>query len=241
MGVDTAANARSGERQHNAIRGFVSTSSVLGRADGSARWRQEGTSVLVAVYGPQQGNSRKEDFEKAIIEVVFKPESGKAGCQEHEYEYYIRECLEGIVLTTLHPRTSILVVCQVERQDGALLACTLNACCMALVDAGIPMRRMFASLSVALHASEDTTTDGLVLMLDPDKKEEERAQAVVTLAYPYRHHLPEDGIVALQLEDHVLLSHTCGVVPSVVEFMDVLDLARKGCERIAAVVNRRLS
>ena len=52
---------------------------MLHRADGSARWTQGGTSVLAAVYGPQSTLARKEDPEKAIVEVTFSPRSGGAG------------------------------------------------------------------------------------------------------------------------------------------------------------------
>lgn len=60
-------------------RTLVCERSLLNRADGSARWAQDGSSVLAAVYGPRQAQQRKEDAEKAIIEVVFKPRSGLAG------------------------------------------------------------------------------------------------------------------------------------------------------------------
>jgi ribonuclease PH len=52
---------------------------VLNRADGSAKWTQENTSVVAAVYGPRQAMQRKEDAEQAVVEVVFKPRSGIQG------------------------------------------------------------------------------------------------------------------------------------------------------------------
>ena len=51
----------------------------LQRADGSARWGQGGTAVLAAVHGPRGTASRKEDPERAVVEVVFRPRSGLAG------------------------------------------------------------------------------------------------------------------------------------------------------------------
>lgn len=49
---------------------------LLQRADGSARWSQDKTSVLAAVYGPCSTFGRKEDSEKAVVEVFFKPHAG---------------------------------------------------------------------------------------------------------------------------------------------------------------------
>lgn len=49
------------------------------RADGSAKWVQDGTAVLAAVHGPTQAGARKEDAERAIIQVLFKPRNGIPG------------------------------------------------------------------------------------------------------------------------------------------------------------------
>lgn len=49
---------------------------LLQRADGSARWSQDKTSVLAAVYGPRSTFGRKEDSERAVVEVIFKPHAG---------------------------------------------------------------------------------------------------------------------------------------------------------------------
>uniref|UniRef100_A0A3Q2HPJ4 Exosome component 5 n=1 Tax=Equus caballus TaxID=9796 RepID=A0A3Q2HPJ4_HORSE len=56
-----------------------------------------------------------------------------------------------------------------------LLACCLNAACMALVDAGVPMRSLFCGVTCALDS------DG-TLMLDPTAKQEKEARAVLTFA-----------------------------------------------------------
>jgi hypothetical protein len=60
-------------------RPLVSERAVLERADGSAKWVQDGTAVLAAVHGPTQAGQRKEDAERAVIQVLFKPRNGIAG------------------------------------------------------------------------------------------------------------------------------------------------------------------
>ena len=52
---------------------------IIQRADGSAQWEQGGTKVLAAVYGPVSTLARKEDPEKAVIEVIFKQPSSPSG------------------------------------------------------------------------------------------------------------------------------------------------------------------
>ena len=60
---------------------------LLTRADGSAKWTQGSTEVLVGVYGPRQGAAFLEDAERATIAVAFEPKSGFSGqlafCMEH--------------------------------------------------------------------------------------------------------------------------------------------------------------
>ena len=112
----------------------------LQRADGSARWGQGGTAVLAAVYGPRGTAARKEDPERAVVEVVFRPRCGLAGAPgpsihlllsspldltanqygwgfagpaERLAEATLRRTVEGVLIAALHPRTAVTVVLQV--------------------------------------------------------------------------------------------------------------------------------
>lgn len=61
-----------------------------------------------------------------------------------------------------------------------LLACCLNAACMALVDAGVPMRALFCGVTCALDS------DG-TFMLDPTAKQEKvgmKGQVVESFSLP---------------------------------------------------------
>lgn len=74
-----ASTTRQSGRHNGQMRMLQSERGVLNRADGSAKWSQDNTSVLVAVYGPRQARERREDAEKAVVEVVYKPRSGLQG------------------------------------------------------------------------------------------------------------------------------------------------------------------
>eukprot|EP00197_Chlamydomonas_leiostraca_P004386 CAMPEP_0202877488 /NCGR_PEP_ID=MMETSP1391-20130828/30728_1 /ASSEMBLY_ACC=CAM_ASM_000867 /TAXON_ID=1034604 /ORGANISM="Chlamydomonas leiostraca, Strain SAG 11-49" /LENGTH=202 /DNA_ID=CAMNT_0049559533 /DNA_START=35 /DNA_END=639 /DNA_ORIENTATION=+ len=177
---------------------------VLNRADGSAKWTQENTSVMAAVYGPRQAMQRKEDAEQAVIEVVFKPRSGIQGNKEKEYELIIRGALEALVQRGLFPRTSIMVVLQVVADGGSLLSVALNAACAALVDAGVPMSACFASVTCAVGAQQGE------LLVDPEENEEQAAQATVVCAFAVRYGLPADSSTAppAQVDEGALIMHT---------------------------------
>ncbi|XP_054436710.1 exosome complex component RRP46 isoform X2 [Pteronotus mesoamericanus] len=133
------------------------------------------TSVLAGVYGPAEVKVSKEIFNKATLEVILRPKIGLPGVAEKSRERLIRNTCEAVVLGALHPRTSITIVLQIISDAGSLLACCLNAACMALVDAGVPMRALFCGVTCALDA------DG-TLVLDPTAKQEKEARAVLTFA-----------------------------------------------------------
>lgn len=128
---------RANKRKHNDIRPPSSDPGLLHRADGSARfsmgatqriqaalvarvvpvthgcWATGKTSVLVGVYGPMQVSRRQELLDRAAVEVALTPLSGQTGPKEVLLASEIRGCVEGIVLTSLHPRTKINVAVQV--------------------------------------------------------------------------------------------------------------------------------
>ncbi|KAG8511383.1 Exosome complex component RRP46 [Galemys pyrenaicus] len=165
------------------LRHFACEQNLLSRPDGSASFLQGAencgdashavppgdTSVLAGVYGPAEVKVSKEIFNKATLEVILRPKIGLPGVAEKSRERLIRNTCEAVVLGTLHPRTSITVVLQV------LLACCLNAACMALVDAGVPMRALFCGVTCALDSDGN-------LVLDPTTKQEKEARAVLTFA-----------------------------------------------------------
>ncbi|XP_039103053.1 exosome complex component RRP46 [Hyaena hyaena] len=157
------------------LRHFACEQNLLSRPDGSASFLQGDTSVLAGVYGPAEVKVSKEIFNKATLEVILRPKIGLPGVAEKSRERLIRNTCEAVVLGALHPRTSITVVLQVISDAGSLLACCLNAACMALVDAGVPMRALFCGVTCALD-SEGT------LVLDPTAKQEKEARAVLTFA-----------------------------------------------------------
>uniref|UniRef100_F1LSX7 Exosome component 5 n=1 Tax=Rattus norvegicus TaxID=10116 RepID=F1LSX7_RAT len=133
------------------------------------------TSVLAGVYGPAEVKVSKEIFNKATLEVILRPKIGLPGVAEKSRERLIRNTCEAVVLGALHPRTSITVVLQVVSDTGSLLACCLNAACMALVDAGVPMRALFCGVTCALDPDGN-------LVLDPTTKQEKEARAILTFA-----------------------------------------------------------
>ncbi|XP_061454005.1 exosome complex component RRP46 isoform X4 [Rhineura floridana] len=133
------------------------------------------TSVLAGVYGPTEVKISKEIYDKATLEVLLRPKVGLPGVYERSREQMIKKTCEAVVLGTLHPRSSITIVLQIVTDAGSLLASCLNATCMGLMDAGLPMNSLFCGVTCALDADGNIT-------LDPTAKQEKEAQSVLTFA-----------------------------------------------------------
>ena len=130
------------------LRAIACEQGQLNRADGSARFSHADSCVLASVLGPAGVQKRQEIVNRAAVEVVFKPVSGGPGALEKDMEAVIRQIVDAAVMTHLHPRTLIRVVIQELNGDGSLLAVAINAVCVALIDAGIPMRHAFVAANV---------------------------------------------------------------------------------------------
>eukprot|EP00735_Rhodelphis_limneticus_P014048 TRINITY_DN8027_c0_g1::TRINITY_DN8027_c0_g1_i1::g.20140::m.20140 TRINITY_DN8027_c0_g1::TRINITY_DN8027_c0_g1_i1::g.20140 ORF type:complete len:244 (+),score=33.61,sp/Q9LX74/EXOS5_ARATH/43.27/2e-43,RNase_PH/PF01138.16/4.1e-28,RNase_PH_C/PF03725.10/0.087 TRINITY_DN8027_c0_g1_i1:69-800(+) len=167
---------RADGRTANQIRPLACEQGLLNRADGSARFSHNKTSVIVAVYGPGDVKPWNEKLDRCVLEVNYKPVSGQPTSREKERELLIRRSLEDIILTSLHPRTQINVIVQEIMEDGSSLAAAWNATCVALLDAGIPMRGLPLAVSCGI------TPDGDVY-LDLDSSEEKSVKASGTMLF----------------------------------------------------------
>ncbi|NXK42069.1 EXOS5 protein, partial [Piprites chloris] len=133
------------------------------------------TSVLAGLYGPSETKLSKELPDRAALEVLLRPKVGLPGVLERSREQQLRQTCEAVVLGVLHPRTAITLVLQVLSDAGSLLSCCLNAACLGLLDAGLPLSSLFCGVTCAL------SPDGTIT-LDPTARQEQEARAVLTFA-----------------------------------------------------------
>ncbi|XP_055519661.1 exosome complex component RRP46 [Leucoraja erinacea] len=217
-----AAAAVGGEMQ--LLRPFCCEHGLLSRPDGSACFTQGDTTVLAAVYGPAEVKVSKEIFDKATLDVLLKPKVGLPSVAEKSKEQMIRNTCEATVLTALHPRSSITVVLQVIHDSGSLLSCCLNAACMALMDAGLPMKSVFCGITCMIDPDRN-------ILLDPTTTMEKEAAAVLTFSID-------------SVEKQLLTLSTKGSY-SVEELQQCVAICQKAAEKIFQfyrdLVSRRYS
>lgn len=131
---------------------------------------KDDSCVCVGVYGPVEVRLTKELVDKAYVSVLMRPNVGLSGIKEKSMEYHIRDILDSIILTNLNPRTSINLTIQEIQNNGSVsqvflimtyfyiglclkfLSCALNACCLALIDANLPLKSMFCAITCALDS-----------------------------------------------------------------------------------------
>jgi ribonuclease PH len=113
--------------------------------------------------------SRLEKFDEATVEVEYSVgnmQQEQRTMAEHEGASCVKACLRGCVILSEYPRQLIMVKVDVERDDGSVLAAAINACVLALLDAGISMYLTPVAMSFAKIAGSSE------FLADPIKSEE---------------------------------------------------------------------
>ncbi|PPS17355.1 hypothetical protein GOBAR_AA03219 [Gossypium barbadense] len=234
-------------RSQNQLRPLACSRNILHRAHGSASWSQGDTKVLAAVYGPKAGTKKNENPEKACIEVIWKPKTGQIGKPEKEYEMILKRTLESVCILTVNPNTTTSIIVQVVNDDGAVsfmhfpyYCCTVSflcsLACMALVDAGIPMKHLAVAICCCVAKS------GYVI-LDPTKLEEQKMKAFAYLVFPnsVRSVLPEGSlrVEGEPIENGIITSVTHGIM-SVADYFYCLERGRAASVKLSDFLRRNL-
>lgn len=107
------------------------------------------------MVGPTEVKIRDEQLDKATVEVVARPLIGLPSVKDKAREQNIRETLEPILLSGLHPRTLIQIVVQTMKDDG---------CVRLVLSFRVPIANFFLFVSWNQDAA-DFLTRGLPLLL----------------------------------------------------------------------------
>jgi exosome complex component RRP41 len=79
----------------------------------------------------------------------------------------LRSTFQSHLHTYLYPHSTISIHVSVLSADGSLLAAAINACTLALVDAGIPMPGLLTGCTAGMSGSASTPRDPRHDELDP--------------------------------------------------------------------------
>ncbi|WFD29537.1 Exosome non-catalytic core component [Malassezia sp. CBS 17886] len=178
----------------------LASASTAARPDGSAQVSQGLTTVCAYVYGPREPGRAgraptvRQDRATIRVEIAMAPwgsmerrQRARGDRRLTEWSNAIRSTFEPVVHTHLFPRSQIDIVVHVLQQDGGVLPTAINACTLALMDAGIPMTDYVTALTCGLYGDR--------ALLDLSLKEQTELP-FVTVAV-----MPRTGKVPLMLLD----------------------------------------
>ncbi|KAJ0410315.1 hypothetical protein P43SY_002647 [Pythium insidiosum] len=132
---------------------------ALFRADGSARMSHGSSTVLVAVYGPGQAKSRRnEQIDRVTIDVCFKLEKGVLTSKEKEYEQIIRETFEPIIIAEDYPRAVISIVVQQATSFVTTATSNVNAGVLTSITSGLLSDEQYFACSEACQRASESVT-----------------------------------------------------------------------------------
>ncbi|XP_057338113.1 exosome complex component RRP46 [Microplitis mediator] len=150
---------------------------LLSMPDGSSMFMQGNTCIVAGVYGPIEAKLQKMLHDKASVEVVFTPLKGPPSIDGRMKELYIKETCESTLITSLHPGTSISINTQEMQDDGGLLACAINASCIALINSNLSMKFTIAAVNCMIDE------DSKEIIVDPDEIQLQNAKATFMFAF----------------------------------------------------------
>ncbi|XP_076659812.1 exosome complex component Rrp46 [Halictus rubicundus] len=194
------------------LRPMICELNQLSMPDGSAMLMQGDTTVTAGVYGPIEAKAQKMMYDKASVEVSYAPIKGPAKVDDRMTEMYIKETCEAAIITTFHPATSICINVQELEDSGGLLCCILNASCLALINAGIPMKFTFGAVGCMIE--EDTEN----IILDPDNTQLQNARAEFTFGFD-------------SMKKDVICCHTVGRFTQS-EFFEAMDKCKQASQHV---------
>ncbi|XP_071643410.1 exosome complex component RRP46 isoform X2 [Temnothorax longispinosus] len=190
---------------------------LLSRSDGSTMFMQGDTTIIAGVNGPLEARSQKMAYDRVSIEVTHTPLKGPAKVDDRLIETYIKETCESAILVSFHPNTMVCINLQEMQDSGGLLACAINAACLALINSGLSMKYTVAAVSCMIEKEA-----GEVIM-DPDSSQLKNAKAEFTFAFD-------------SINKDIVCCHSIGRF-SQTEFLASMDK----CRQFPSIMDLRLS
>jgi len=214
--------ARYDGRRFDELRPVEAAVGVLRNANGSAMFRLGNTIAYAGVYGPRKVFPKhQEEAERAILRTKYNmapfatTERGRPGVSRRSMEISMvtRNALAPLVFLDEFPKTAIDVHIEVLQADASTRCVGINAACLALADAGIPMAGIVSSCSAGKVNGN--------IVLDIAGKEDTEGELDLPVAYYH----DNKEVTLLQMDG----------IADKKDVMEIIKLAIKGCEKIRDV------
>ncbi|KAJ5933453.1 Exosome non-catalytic core component [Penicillium verhagenii] len=166
-------------RRWNELRLLQAQISTNPASSGSSYLSMGNTSIMCSVHGPAEGRRGGDSAGSsgAVVEVdvnvagfagVDRRRRGGGGDKiSSRIAVILRSTFQSHLHTYLYPHSTISIHVSVLSADGSVLAAAINACTLALVDAGIPMPGLLCGVTTGMSGSASTPKDPRHDELDP--------------------------------------------------------------------------
>ncbi|OJD20428.1 hypothetical protein ACJ73_08238 [Blastomyces percursus] len=250
-------------RRWNELRLMQAQISTNPASSGSSYLSMGNTVVICMVHGPAEGRRSEATGparEGAVVSVAVnvagfsgvdrkkKSATGGGGDRQASTDLAtaLRSAFQPHLHTHLYPHSTISLHVSVLSSDGSLFAACINACTLALVDAGIPMPGLLCACTVGMSgrastpaAPELTRVGGINESLDPlldTSMPEEQELPFMTVANTNPAPMGDDSMD--DEEENQMLSVVqmeSGVHISYLETMFAVGL--DGCKQVREILN----
>ena len=145
-------------RKNDELRPMEAKAGVIPNADGSGFFKIGRTTAYAAVYGPRELFPKfKQDPKKAVLRCNYgmMPFSGSGerirpgrSRRAQEISMVMEKSLLPVVDLSAFPNAVVDVFVDLPQTDAGTRCAAISAACIALADAGIPMKEMISSVAV---------------------------------------------------------------------------------------------
>ncbi len=220
-----AYTKRNDGRKVDELRPMEAKAHIIPNADGSASFKIGKTWAIAAVYGPREVYPRfLANPKKGLLRCHYSmmPFSGSGerikpgkSRRAQEISMVMELALQPVVDLSAYPNSVVDIFVELPQTDAGTRCAAISAACIALADAGIPMKDMISSVAVG-------QVDGTVLA-DLDYSEESYPAEVSDIPVAMLHNTKE--ISLLQMDGEI----------SKEDLLKALELAKAATEKVYEV------
>ncbi|KAH7917815.1 ribosomal protein S5 domain 2-like protein [Leucogyrophana mollusca] len=225
------SSSRPDGRSPAAIREINIAYDGLSAVDGSTRFSfGPSCTALASVSGPIAARLTAENPARATVEVHVRPLSSVPGTHERSVAAVLRGIIERECALNQNPRTLVQVVVQALSADvagGSLVAAQINACTLALMNAGsVPMRGVVCAVGVGRVRNGGEVR----MILDPSEEEAASMEGGGCFAFIFATGLSHASNNDMPSSDVVWTNYhtTPGTTFDESELVQAKELARQG-------------
>ena len=212
-------------RKIDQLRPMEAKAGVIPNAEGSAYFKIGNTLAYAAVYGPRELFPKHlQNPKKGLLRCYYNmmPFSGSGerirpggNRRSQEISMVMTASLNPVVDLSAFPNAVVDIFVELPQTDAGTRCAAISAACMALADAGIPMKDMVSSVAVG-------QVDGTVVA-DLNYNEESYPAIVSDIPVAMTHNKKE--VTLLQMDGEI----------SKADMMKALEMAKIATERVYEV------